>query len=504
MKKKLFGILLSAFMLITLLPATVFAETISTIGGVLATAEGSFPTDSSGLPWVSGTDLISYVAESSEGGLGLYFKSKSRKTNHNLRTDSNVVADGNNYKYVNGGIDYTITFNMTDGKLTGIVLSGTASEVSSYFGTYTPKAETVTIADILPSGFPTSESNAWKTKTGKKMYIVDGSPNTLLYGSYGIQVTNELTKSGSDYTITTNNGDTLTFKMNDDVLKKVVVEGTDATKDGNAGTYTLSSKKVSFVMADSEKTTVIKDIVDGEVDEPVAPTITDYDFKGWYYCDDTSIGDGHYIGMVKLDSDNVVDEDITVYAAYLLNCIYNGESGNIDFIKTNFASPKSWERYSYDDGKTYKDNKSMPNEPGTYSVWMQGRNLGTTKTEYFIKVGDAIITVNYEITDGNQATINTDENKDVLFTSAADYSKFVRVDVDNVTVDPSKYSAVSGSTKITMKASYLNTLAEGNHTLTIVSNDGKASTTFTITKGSKPSPTPTPKPGYVAPKTGIN
>ena len=112
--------------------------------------------------------------------------------------------------------------------------------------------------------------------------------------------------------------------------------------------------------------------------------------------------------------------------------------------------------------------------------------------------GEYVPQTNYVITDGKQATININDNKDVIFKSNADISKFVRADVDNATVDPSYYSAVSGSTKVTMKASYLSTLDEGTHTLTIVSTDGKASTTFTITKNNT-----SPNPRYNIPNTGV-
>ena len=46
-------------------------------------------------------------------------------------------------------------------------------------------------------------------------------------------------------------------------------------------------------------------------------------------------------------------------------------------------------------------------------------------------------------------------------------------------IDRSNYTAKEGSTIITLKASYLNTLSAGNHTVEILWTDGSASTTFT-------------------------
>lgn len=64
--------------------------------------------------------------------------------------------------------------------------------------------------------------------------------------------------------------------------------------------------------------------------------------------------------------------------------------------------------------------------------------------------------------------------------SSADFSTFTAVIVDGNTVGGSNYTAVSGSTEVTLKDSYLNTLSEGTHTLGVVSTTGTASTTFTV------------------------
>lgn len=89
-------------------------------------------------------------------------------------------------------------------------------------------------------------------------------------------------------------------------------------------------------------------------------------------------------------------------------------------------------------------------------------------------------------------------NVEMIISSDAEYSKFINVLVDGETVDKNNYSSVSGSTVITFKADYLETLSLGTHTCRIVSTDGYAECEFYVL--SKPVP-PTP---YVPPKTGIN
>ena len=96
---------------------------------------------------------------------------------------------------------------------------------------------------------------------------------------------------------------------------------------------------------------------------------------------------------------------------------------------------------------------------------------------------------------GNNATVMQGENKDISFTSNAAFDDFIRVEVDGATVDESNYTAVSGSTIVTLKASYFQTLAVGTHTLGIVSQNGTATATFTIkatTEATEPTEPVTP------------
>ena len=78
--------------------------------------------------------------------------------------------------------------------------------------------------------------------------------------------------------------------------------------------------------------------------------------------------------------------------------------------------------------------------------------------------------------------------------------------MDGNLIDKSNYTAKEGSTIITLKASYLNTLSAGTNTVEILWTDGSASTTFTIkanTSDDKPS-SGTDKKDVTAPKTGDN
>lgn len=73
-------------------------------------------------------------------------------------------------------------------------------------------------------------------------------------------------------------------------------------------------------------------------------------------------------------------------------------------------------------------------------------------------------------------------DQDAVFTSDAEYSKFVKVLIDGAELSKNYYTVAEGSTVVTLKKEYLATLKEGKHTISIVSTDGTASTEFTIKK----------------------
>ena len=87
--------------------------------------------------------------------------------------------------------------------------------------------------------------------------------------------------------------------------------------------------------------------------------------------------------------------------------------------------------------------------------------------------------VDYEILDG--ANSNWEQNSDgsLSIRGSGALSKFVGVKVDGTLVDAKNYTVKEGSTIITLKASYLNTLSAGTHSVEILWTDGSASTTFT-------------------------
>ena len=88
----------------------------------------------------------------------------------------------------------------------------------------------------------------------------------------------------------------------------------------------------------------------------------------------------------------------------------------------------------------------------------------------------------YEVVKGDGSKWEKGTDTGLVFTANGAYSKFTGIEVDGKAVDKGDYTAVSGSTVITLKPEYLETLSVGTHTLTVQYTDGEASCEFTIVK----------------------
>lgn len=93
-----------------------------------------------------------------------------------------------------------------------------------------------------------------------------------------------------------------------------------------------------------------------------------------------------------------------------------------------------------------------------------------------------------EITDGKGQTMTVKAAKDLNFRSSAPLKYFQKVLVDDKEVAAENYVLTEGSTIVTLKASFLNTLGVGEHMLSVVSTTGTAETTFTVAEAAKPAP----------------
>ena len=104
-------------------------------------------------------------------------------------------------------------------------------------------------------------------------------------------------------------------------------------------------------------------------------------------------------------------------------------------------------------------------------------NYSVTMTVEVQAVGEI---PSYSIIEGANGVWIQNSDGILTFRANGDFSKFTGVKIDGTLIDVKNYTAVSGSTVITLKADYLQTLSVGKHTLTIVYNDGECNTEFEI------------------------
>lgn len=97
-----------------------------------------------------------------------------------------------------------------------------------------------------------------------------------------------------------------------------------------------------------------------------------------------------------------------------------------------------------------------------------------------VKTGTEETKTSYKIIEGTESSYVLQSGNSLTIRGDGEFSKFAGIKVDGVQIGKDNYDVKSGSTIVTLKSSYLNTLAAGTHNLEMLWTDGSASTTFTI------------------------
>lgn len=124
---------------------------------------------------------------------------------------------------------------------------------------------------------------------------------------------------------------------------------------------------------------------------------------------------------------------------------------------------------------------------------MVGDTLKLTNITSNINLEVVVEKIVYEVTEGANQNYTITKNNEAKFKINADFRLFDdgKVYVDNELVDPKNYTAESGSTIITLKKEFVDTLSVGEHTLKVLFNDGgEAITTFNVARVTVPTDNP--------------
>lgn len=114
---------------------------------------------------------------------------------------------------------------------------------------------------------------------------------------------------------------------------------------------------------------------------------------------------------------------------------------------------------------------------GTNSILVSadGKDLQITSKTITIQTPDK-----YKVIEGANSSWTQNTEGTLTFRADGDFSKFLGIKVDDSWIDSENYISDSGSTIVTLKNEYLQTLVVGTHKMTFVYTDGECNTNFEI------------------------
>ncbi|MBM6831226.1 Ig-like domain-containing protein [Faecalicoccus acidiformans] len=132
-------------------------------------------------------------------------------------------------------------------------------------------------------------------------------------------------------------------------------------------------------------------------------------------------------------------------------------------------------------------NKATVDASGNIEYWYCSdceKYFKDEKGEHEITLDETIIAKLPKLLNGANAEWSKGKKEGLTFSVDANISDFIGVKVDQQELDPSMYEVRSGSTIITLKPSYLESLSSGKHEIRMEFKSGTIQTYFTIKKGS--------------------
>lgn len=138
-------------------------------------------------------------------------------------------------------------------------------------------------------------------------------------------------------------------------------------------------------------------------------------------------------------------------------------------------------KWSYDNIGHWQEctDPLCPNK--AYTIKYQGYHQFSTSRDTTCNVcGYKRTLPTYNFIDGASGEWIKNSGKDLGFKADGEISKFTGVKVDGTLIGADKYTAITGSTFVTLKKDYLETLSDGKHTLTVVYTDGECTTEFEV------------------------
>ena len=211
-------------------------------------------------------------------------------------------------------------------------------------------------------------------------------------------------------------------------------------------------------------------------DNPVAITgVIAADYSSYFSSDNSAYS-------VKFNTDHLelaVAEKKAISPSVTLKGWAYGASANKPVVTGNTGNGAVTFSYKgkFADDSTYTE--TVPTDVGMYTVKADIAETdeyesGSCTADFTIKGTE------YKVIAGADGTLTQGSISDYTIRADGPYEEFMGVVIDDEVVDEENYTVKSGSTIVTLKASYLETLSVGKHDVALAWEGGSANTTLTI------------------------
>ena len=433
---------------------------------VTYTGTGSTSYDSKFAPYNAGTYTITYKVKDSNpnyvGSVTYAFTIKKAQLNKPTASTTSFVYDGTSKGYSSFHDNETFEFTGTN----------TATNVGNYSLTISLKDKDNyewkdgTITDLVLNWSITQATPNFTVPTG--LVGVKGDFLRSIELPYGFTWNNpsELLTAGTHtYKATYTPEDTTNYKVIDDIEITVVVKNKyilSGIVSGGHGTIStpgleiLEGEKVEITFTPDEGYMIDKVLVEGTEVEVTGNKLE-------------LTMDGHKLVSVSYKK---IPFTVTVKEVTGATVTPNGA------VSVNYGDDKE---FTITVNSGYKLVKVLVNGIDKTADMVDDK-LTLSNITANMKLEVVVEKIVYEVTEGaNQKYVIT-KNSEAKFKINADYSLFDgKVYVDGILVDSKNYTSLSGSTIITFKKEFVDSLSVGEHTLKVTFTDGgEAITTFTV------------------------
>ena len=311
-----------------------------------------------------------------------------------------------------------------------------------------------------------------------KVVTLDGEPMGFAEGTYGlipadneehIVVVEDHAGNKTTYTVTVMKNYTVTYKADGEPIStETVGHGKDANlpavpaKNGYVGKWDSDGKNIT---GDTTITVVYTEIPVVKPNEVKPEDKTDLEDTKKQLED--MLKDDSYTDEDKKNIQDTID-DIDDALEVI---------GNVEAVEESISKLPAVDTVKPDDEEAIKAINDAQIAYDALSDYEKSLVDEATKAN-LDKLVAALVA--YDIVEGDGSSWTEDSDQSITFVVNGLFSKFVGIKIDGKDVDKANYEVKTGSTIITLKASYLDTLAVGEHTITVVYTDGSTDGTFNV------------------------